>query len=88
MDSTPAGTKEIAMSFRSEYPEYSAIEEHIRRARAERSVAIAHMLADAIASAARGLGRLKDGLFRGVKLENDIHALQVDALFRRSLPHR
>ena len=76
------------MSFRTEYPEYSAIEEHIRRAHAERSVAIANMIAEAIAAVARGFRQLRAGLAHGVKLERDIHALQVDALFRRSLPHR
>lgn len=75
------------MSFRNEYPEYSAIEEHIRRAHAERSVAIASMIANAVAAVARGLRQLRAGLAHGVKLERDIHALQVDALFRRSLPH-
>jgi len=74
------------MSFRTEYPEYSAIEEHIRRARAERSVAIAHMIANAVGAAIRGLRQLREGLTHGVKLEHDVHALQVDALFRRTFP--
>jgi len=76
------------MTFRTEYPEYSAIEEHIRRARAERSVAIAHMIAGAVEAAVRGLRQLREGLLHRVKLEHDVHALQVDALFRRSIPHR
>ena len=76
------------MTFRTEYPEYSAIEEHIRRAHAERSVAIAHMIANAVEAAVRGFRQLREGLTHGVKLERDIHALQVDALFRRSIPHR
>ena len=75
------------MSFANDYPEYRSVEEHIRRAHAERSVAIAHMLADWISAAVGGLKQLKAGLSYGVKLENDIHALQVDALFRKSLPH-
>lgn len=76
------------MSFNTDYPEYSAIEEHIRRAHAERSVAIAHMIANAVAAVISGFRQMRAGLAHGVKLERDIHALQVDALFRRSLPHR
>jgi hypothetical protein len=75
------------MSFSTDYPEYSEIEELIRRARAERSVIIAHMIADAVVAVIRGFKQMRAGLAHGIKLERDIHALQVDALFRRSLPH-
>jgi hypothetical protein len=75
------------MSFSTDYPEYSEIEEQIRRARAERSVIIAHMIADAVVAVIRGFKQMRAGLAHGIKLERDIHALQVDALFRRSLPH-
>ena len=68
------------------YPEYRSIEEHIRRARAERSVVIATMLADATERTINGVKELWAGLRHGVKLERDIHALQVDALFRRMTP--
>jgi len=43
------------MEFRNAYPDFAAIEEHIRRARVERSVAIAQFLADAIVGTWRGL---------------------------------
>ena len=76
------------MSFNTDYPEYSAIEEHIRRAHAQRSVAIANMIAEALVTVIRGFKQMRAGLAHGVKLERDIHAIQVDALFRRSLPHR
>jgi hypothetical protein len=46
------------MDFKTAYPDYVAIEEHIRRARVERSLAIAHFLANAVDSAIRGLKRL------------------------------
>ena len=71
------------MNFRTEYPEYRSIEEHIRRARAERAVAIAHWIADAVDATVRGFRQLRAGLAHGVKAENDVHALQVDALFRK-----
>ena len=49
------------MDFKTDYPDYVAIEEHIRRARVERSLAIAHFLANLVDSAIRGLKRLASG---------------------------
>jgi hypothetical protein len=46
------------MDFKNAYPDFAAIEMHIRRARAERSVAIAQFLADAIMGTARGLKKI------------------------------
>jgi hypothetical protein len=46
------------MSFKSRYPDFAAIERHVRHARAERAVAIATACADAIMAAGRGLQRL------------------------------
>jgi hypothetical protein len=43
------------MDFRNSYPDFAAIETHIKRARVERSVAIAQFLADAIVDTWRGL---------------------------------
>ena len=40
------------------YPEYATIEQHIRRAQAERQVVIANAVANGIAGAIRGIGRL------------------------------
>ena len=42
------------MSFKHEYPDYAAIEAHIRRARIERSVAVSRMVVDAITAVGRG----------------------------------
>jgi hypothetical protein len=53
---------EIGMSFKDSYPEYAAIEEHIRRAHLERSVAIAHFLADVAVGTIGGLKRLARAL--------------------------
>jgi hypothetical protein len=44
--------------FKSSYPDFAAIEAHIRRARAERSVAVAQFLADVIVGTARGLKKM------------------------------
>jgi len=74
------------MSFANDYPDYKAIEHHIRRARAERSVAIAHFLADAIVATGRGVKQVWAGLVHGAKMERDAHAMQVDALFKKRVP--
>jgi hypothetical protein len=73
-------------SFTDKYPEYATIESHIRRAHAERSVAIAHMIASAVDSAARGLKLVGSMFTRGLPAERNLHALEVDALFRKSAP--
>ena len=46
------------MSFKSRYPDFAAIERHVRQARAERAAAIATAGANAIMAVARGLHRL------------------------------
>ena len=50
------------MAFKNSYPDFVAIEEHIRRARAERSLAIAHMIADIAATTIRGLRKFGQAL--------------------------
>ena len=42
------------MSFKDTYPDFAAIEGHIRRARAERSVAVATMITNALVGIGRG----------------------------------
>ena len=44
--------------FSQQYPDFAAIERHIRRAQAERAVAIASALANAIVATVRGIRRL------------------------------
>jgi hypothetical protein len=46
------------MSFKDSYPDYIAIQKHIERARVERSLALALMIADAAEIGMRGLKRL------------------------------
>ena len=45
-------------TFKTDYPDFATIEAHIRRARVERSVAIAQFLAEAIMGAGRGLKQI------------------------------
>jgi hypothetical protein len=73
-------------TFNEKYPEYRAIEAHIRRAHAERSIAIAHLIATAVASSVRGIKRLGNMFTLGLEAERSRHALEVDALFRKSAP--
>jgi len=74
------------MSFRSEYPEYATIEEHIRRARAERAVAVAHFFANIVVAAGRGLKRLVDSLGNGLQAEHERRMIEADAFLKRYLP--
>ncbi len=76
------------MSFKNQYPEYSSIEEHIRRARAERSVAVAHFFADIVVAAVRRIGRLADSLGRGLQAENERRMIEADSFLKRWVPHR
>ena len=46
------------MSFKDSYPDYIAIEKQIKRARVERSLALALMIADAAEIGMRGLKKL------------------------------
>ena len=76
------------MSFKTEDPEYASIEEHIRRARAERSVVIANVFANAVVGIGRGLGRLVDALGRGLQAENERRMIEADTFLKRWVPHR
>ena len=50
------------MDFKNSYPEYAAIEAHIRRARIERSVAIAHYIVEGIHATLKGLRKARAAL--------------------------
>ena len=75
-------------SFKNQYPEYSTIEEHIRNARAERSVVIAHALAGAIVSIGKGLRSLADSLGKGLQAEQERRMIEADTFLKRWVPHR
>jgi hypothetical protein len=46
------------MSFKSKYPQFAPIEQHIRRANAERAVYLAALITDAVVAVIGGLRRL------------------------------
>jgi hypothetical protein len=68
------------------YPEYNAIEGHIRRAHAERSVAIAHMIAGAAEAVIRGTKRFFDSMGDGLAADRDRRAIEADSFLKRSVP--
>jgi hypothetical protein len=74
------------MNFSTEYPEYAVIEAHIRRARIERSVAVAHALVGAFEATVRGARRLAASLGRNLEAERDRRAIESDAFLKRSVP--
>jgi hypothetical protein len=55
------------MDIKREYPTYEAIEEHIRRARLERSVALGNFIATIVHSAIQGLANVGHLLHRGMQ---------------------
>ena len=76
------------MSFKTDYPEYSSIEEHIRRAHAERAVAIASIFATAVVSIGRGIGNLFESLGTGLQAEQERRMIEADSFLKRWVPHR
>ena len=66
------------MRFSQTYPDYAAIEQHVERARVQRSFAIAQMIAEGLAAAAR--------LFAGQeKDEADRRHIAAEPFLRRSI---
>lgn len=74
------------MDFKSKYPEYAAIEPHIRRARAERSVAIAHYIAGLAERAIRGVRSFSGTLGKGLQAEHERRMIEADSFLKRSVP--
>jgi hypothetical protein len=66
------------MRFSQQYPDYAAIEEQIQRARVQRSVAVAEMIADGLEAIARA--------FTGHdKAEADRRHVAAEPFLRRSI---
>ena len=74
------------MNIATEYPDFSVIEAHIRRARVERAVAVSHAIVGVGETIGRGLRRLANALDRGLAAERDRRAVEADAFLRRSVP--
>ena len=74
------------MSFKNNYPDFASIEHHIRHAHAERAVALASLLSEAIVAAGKGIKRLVAGTGKGLAAERDRRAVESDAFLKRSVP--
>lgn len=74
------------MDFAKTYPEYAAIESHIRAARIERSVAVAGYVVQLTEAITRGLKGLAHSFRRGLEAERDRRAIEADAFLKRSVP--
>ena len=74
------------MDFKDEYPEYAAIEGHIRKAHALRAVVISHAIVAAIESVVRGLKSLGNAMGKGYAAERERRIIETDAFLKRSVP--
>ena len=70
-----------------EYPDYSDIEEYIREARLERSIAIANLIADGVDAAWRGLKVLGTAISQTIKAAPDARAVEAQAFLHRVAHH-
>ena len=66
--------------------DFRTIEAHIRRARVERSVAVAQSIAAAGEAIGRALRALYEAVGRGLEAERDRRAVESDAFLKRSVP--
>lgn len=66
------------MNFAKTYPDFATIEGHVRRARVERSLAIAQMIADGVTA----IGRV---FHRADQAEAERKHIAADAFLRRSI---
>ena len=66
--------------------DFASIESHIRRARIERSVALAQSIGAIGESIGRALRRFADTMRRGLDAERDRRAIEADTFLKRSVP--
>lgn len=74
------------MDFKDKYPDFVAIEAHIKRAHAERSLAVAQFFANSLFSIGRGLRKLGDSMGKGLAIERDRRAVEADSFLKRWVP--
>ncbi|HEX4332903.1 MAG TPA: hypothetical protein VH040_12240 [Usitatibacter sp.] len=76
------------MDARSHYPEFLAVDEHIRRAQLQRSAHIAHLIAVGIDRLAAAFAQAGRTMGEGLAAEMDRRAVEADAFLKRAVPHR
>ena len=74
------------MDIKNDYPEYASIEEHIRKANAERSVYIAHLIADGVERMVRGLRQVFSDYRYGLQADWEKRFIEADSFLKRSVP--
>ena len=74
------------MDFKTTYPDLEAIEEHIHKARAERSVALAHAIVGLIEAIGRGVRKFGDLLGGGLAAAAERSVIESDPFLKRSVP--
>src|SRR3982751_4478057 len=80
------GVQPMSKTNNSSIPvDFAVLESHIRRARIERSVAIAQSIAAAGETIGRGLRRFADAMGRGLDAERDRRAIEADSFLKRSV---
>ena len=72
--------------FKTQYPDFASVEDLVRKAQLERSVAIATWLSDLVVGAGNGLKRLVAATGNGLAAERDRRAIEADAFLKRSVP--
>ena len=65
--------------------DYESIEAHIRRARIERSVAMAQVFANGSDALGRGIGRVVAAVIGSFSNARDAHTIEAEALTRRTI---
>ena len=74
------------MDIKRDYPDFAAVEPHIRRARLERSLAVSQALAGAALAMGRGFRKLGHAMDQGLAVERDRRAIEADSFLKRSVP--
>lgn len=66
--------------------DFRSIEAHIRRARVERSVAVAQSIVAVGETIGRAIRALFEAVGRGLEAERDRRAIEADVFLKRSVP--
>ena len=74
------------MDIRNDYPDFAAIENQIRAAKAERSLYIAQLLVSGFERIARGLRKVFRDLGYGLQADWETRAIEADSFLKRSVP--
>ena len=74
------------MNFKEKYPDFAAIETHIRAARVERAVYLSQAIIGGIQAVIGGVKKLGSYTARNLQAERDRRSIEADAFLKRSVP--